>query len=299
MPRLSKNVIFLVAFCLVLGVATVILEAGKPIKVENCTNGRDDDKDTLVDCADLDDCSAHPACTGCEITENPEVTCDDGIDNDCDGDTDAADGDCTPADTIRYILTLEAGAWDPTTLDLLVAKCGKRTLPAGCPDGEFNAWFGMNDDYTPCAEFEFALAGPDTILGTGDDIVINSCVPGDPNRSGLNFYFDRIGGEVTFQLWMRDVDWKPYFTSPGMPVTEVRNEDCTQISLEFNNSYTVYSQKGKREVGTVALGVLHLVKDPTPEVLDDCDTDGDCRSIPCYCGHLEDDSCSPLIPVLP
>jgi hypothetical protein len=30
----------------------------------------------------------------CTITEDPEVTCDDGIDNDCDGATDSADSDC-------------------------------------------------------------------------------------------------------------------------------------------------------------------------------------------------------------
>ena len=31
---------------------------------------------------------------GCTITENPEVSCNDGQDNDCDGDTDSADTDC-------------------------------------------------------------------------------------------------------------------------------------------------------------------------------------------------------------
>lgn len=39
---------------------------------------------------------------GCTITENPEVTCNDGLDNDCDGFTDTADSDCatcTPDET--------------------------------------------------------------------------------------------------------------------------------------------------------------------------------------------------------
>ena len=31
---------------------------------------------------------------GCTVTENPEASCLDGLDNDCDGDTDAADTDC-------------------------------------------------------------------------------------------------------------------------------------------------------------------------------------------------------------
>jgi hypothetical protein len=31
----------------------------------------------------------------CKVTENPEATCDDGVDNDCDGSTDEDDIDCT------------------------------------------------------------------------------------------------------------------------------------------------------------------------------------------------------------
>lgn len=34
------------------------------------------------------------ACSGCVITENPETSCVDGVDNDCDGAADAADSDC-------------------------------------------------------------------------------------------------------------------------------------------------------------------------------------------------------------
>lgn len=35
-----------------------------------------------------------PGNSGCTITENPEVSCSDGQDNDCDGDVDGADSDC-------------------------------------------------------------------------------------------------------------------------------------------------------------------------------------------------------------
>ncbi len=35
-----------------------------------------------------------PECSGCEITEDPEVSCNDGLDNDCDGLTDGDDSDC-------------------------------------------------------------------------------------------------------------------------------------------------------------------------------------------------------------
>jgi hypothetical protein len=52
-----------------------------------CDDGIDNDCDTLIDAAD-------PDCPTCTITEDPEVTCDDGLDNDCDGFIDAADPDC-------------------------------------------------------------------------------------------------------------------------------------------------------------------------------------------------------------
>jgi len=57
---------------------------------ENCTNGTDDDCDGDVDCADAD-CSADPACTCNPV---PEV-CDNGLDDDCDGDVDCNDADCS------------------------------------------------------------------------------------------------------------------------------------------------------------------------------------------------------------
>lgn len=62
--------------------------AGKA-RVEDCTNGRDDDRDGLTDCADPD-CASNPACTCTPAPEN----CTDGIDNDCDNDVDCADSNC-------------------------------------------------------------------------------------------------------------------------------------------------------------------------------------------------------------
>jgi len=53
---------------------------------EDCTNGVDDDGDSLVDCADFD-CAGT---VGCQL-EN----CSDGLDNDGDGRVDCADADCT------------------------------------------------------------------------------------------------------------------------------------------------------------------------------------------------------------
>ncbi len=56
--------------------------------VEICNNGGDDDGDGDADCLDAD-CFADPACL-----PDLEVDCDDGIDNDGDGDTDCLDADC-------------------------------------------------------------------------------------------------------------------------------------------------------------------------------------------------------------
>ena len=53
---------------------------------EICNNGADDDEDGDTDCADAD-CADAGNC-------NPEGDCGDGIDNDEDGDTDCADSDC-------------------------------------------------------------------------------------------------------------------------------------------------------------------------------------------------------------
>jgi hypothetical protein len=106
------------------GMATATLAeampGGKP-RTEKCTNGRDDDQDGLIDCADPD-CTTNPACVppaeictngidddgdsladcadpdcngsnGCEL--GTELTCNDTLDNDADGLVDCADPDCS------------------------------------------------------------------------------------------------------------------------------------------------------------------------------------------------------------
>jgi hypothetical protein len=88
----------------------------------SCSDGIDNDCDGAIDGADPDcamggscadyttkgDCTADPNCAwqgsprngqcvdaaGCTVTENPETSCSDGVDNDCDGAVDAADSDC-------------------------------------------------------------------------------------------------------------------------------------------------------------------------------------------------------------
>ncbi|MCH7884974.1 MAG: trypsin-like peptidase domain-containing protein, partial [Planctomycetes bacterium] len=57
---------------------------------EVCDDGIDNDCDGDVDCADAD-CSGDPACA---CTPSTEV-CDNGVDDDCDGATDCDDADCS------------------------------------------------------------------------------------------------------------------------------------------------------------------------------------------------------------
>jgi len=91
--------------------------------IEVCDNSLDDDGDALIDCAD-EDCegfvidtticgegvcasTGELICSGggeadtCQSglpTEDPETTCDDGLDNDCDGLTDGLDSENCPQD---------------------------------------------------------------------------------------------------------------------------------------------------------------------------------------------------------
>jgi hypothetical protein len=89
------------------------------IEWPHCFDGLDNDFDGLTDCADRTDCDGEigtsscgagvcastgsqtcrngtpeDTCTPGTPTEGSEVTCNDGLDNDCDGFTDTADPDC-------------------------------------------------------------------------------------------------------------------------------------------------------------------------------------------------------------
>ncbi len=69
---------------------------------EVCDNGMDDDQDGDIDCADSD-CAGDPACsTGNEI-------CDNGVDDDSDGDVDCADSDCANAPACSQLTETACG----------------------------------------------------------------------------------------------------------------------------------------------------------------------------------------------
>ena len=67
------------------GSYTLDVDCGTPT-VESCSNGADDDGDSLFDCLDPD-CQTAPNCMAGEV-------CTDGVDNDFDGGIDCGDPDC-------------------------------------------------------------------------------------------------------------------------------------------------------------------------------------------------------------
>ena len=58
-----------------------------------CTDGKDNDNDSLTDCAD-DDCKAEAKCKAGQGKENTDAKCSDWVDNDGDGNVDCDDRNC-------------------------------------------------------------------------------------------------------------------------------------------------------------------------------------------------------------
>ena len=95
--RLSTAARLGTAFGLALAVVLApALAAGQVAKETSCSDGKDDDGDTVLDCADAD-CFADPVCKPDGSSENTERRCSDWVDNDKDGQTDCDDSECTLA----------------------------------------------------------------------------------------------------------------------------------------------------------------------------------------------------------
>lgn len=75
-------------------------ETPEPAEREtNCTDGIDNDNDSIADCGDSD-CWEEPICEAGTTEERTEETCSDWVDNDGDGQVDCDDDDCT-VDTLN------------------------------------------------------------------------------------------------------------------------------------------------------------------------------------------------------
>ena len=73
-------------------------------KETECTDGQDNDGDTVYDCGDSD-CKADPACQASDDPENTPEKCGDYFDNDADGYVDCEDFDCDGSTACQ-------GSWD-------------------------------------------------------------------------------------------------------------------------------------------------------------------------------------------
>ncbi len=101
--------------------------AGCTPSAEVCDDGADNDCDGDVDCNDAD-CSGDPACS---CTPSAEV-CDDGADNDCDGATDCNDSDCTGDPACAGCTLAPVGASCVLDSDCCSNKCRGRSGNKTC-----------------------------------------------------------------------------------------------------------------------------------------------------------------------
>ncbi|MCC6625226.1 MAG: hypothetical protein IT385_28520 [Deltaproteobacteria bacterium] len=99
----------LAVWALAWGVGSLGTSGARAADVESdCTDGKDDDGDTVYDCGDAD-CAQDPACQPDGGDENTEARCHDWIDNDRDGHFDCDDDDCH-----RNGIKACIGSWDRT-----------------------------------------------------------------------------------------------------------------------------------------------------------------------------------------
>ena len=96
--RATMLAAFLVAF------TSTTAQAAPPEIETNCSDGRDDDGDTVYDCGDHD-CAEQDICKPDGQPENNEARCGDWVDNDEDGYLDCEDYDCNGVETCM-------GSWD-------------------------------------------------------------------------------------------------------------------------------------------------------------------------------------------
>ena len=102
MQYLGMKQLITCAVFLVLSFGSGLAFAGET----DCTNGKDDDNDSMVDCADAD-CAKLDVCKPDGQPENTNARCSDWIDNDDNGVMDCDDMNCSGEG-----ITVCQGSWD-------------------------------------------------------------------------------------------------------------------------------------------------------------------------------------------
>ena len=145
---------------------------------EDCRNGRDDDGDTLIDCADPD-CVGNPACGGENCNNMLDDDGDGFIDcadsecitdpicasSDYDGDTHANSVDCAPADSQVWVAPAEV----PRTMKL--------TKPIGTVDAML-AWTLLDVQAGPGTRYD-VVSGRIRQMWTDRSVAGAACLAND------------------------------------------------------------------------------------------------------------------------
>ncbi len=102
----TSSILFCIFFLLPIGVYAQSNDVkSKPATESSCTDRADNDKDSMVDCADAD-CFKDAACQPDGGPENTNARCSDWVDNDKDGSLDCDDMECQATS-----ITICQGSW--------------------------------------------------------------------------------------------------------------------------------------------------------------------------------------------
>ncbi len=162
------------------------------LPAEICTNGRDDDLDGRIDCADSD-CAGTPFCCMSSGPENNDTTCSDGRDNDCNGQIDCADFACAATRVCCRPTGAENtdaacsdgrdndcdGAIDCASRGCAATRVCCIPSPENCTDGRDNDCDGLVDCADPACAMHPAcgcrMTGPENTPASCTDGLDNDC----------------------------------------------------------------------------------------------------------------------------
>ncbi len=132
-------------------------ESSAPARETDCSDGKDNDGDTVYDCGDHD-CHDDPVCQPSGKRESSDELCGDWVDNDKDGHTDCDDLDCDGTDICK-------GSWDKAAGQVSASGDGSGT-DNGSGNGSGNGQVAIGDGS------DGGLTGdeaPEDLIGRGQD----------------------------------------------------------------------------------------------------------------------------------